>query len=168
MMKLNIQTAINKQINQELSGAYVYLGMSAYFEKESLSGFAHWCRTQFDEEMAHSMKLFQYLLDRGGQVILETIVAPRMYFDSALEVFEVALEQEKQNTQSIDNLYKLASRENDHATISHLQWFVDEQVEEEKVVGECLALVKRAGPDVNALLYLNDKFGARVNEFKDE
>ena len=137
--------------------------MSAYFDKESLSGFAHWCKLQYEEEIAHSMRLFQYLLDRGGQVILDTIKAPRMHFESPLEVFETALEQEKLNTRSIDQLYELASRESDHATISHLQWFVDEQVEEEKNVSECLALVQRAGDDANAILYLNDKFAERSN-----
>lgn len=162
-MKTTIQKAINQQINQEQSAAYIYLGMSAYFDKENLSGFAHWCMLQYQEEIAHSMRLFQYLLDRGGQVILDTIKAPRMHFDSPLEVFETALEQEKLNTKSINKLYQLASKENDHATISHLQWFVDEQVEEEKNVSECVALVARAGDDPNAILYLNDKFGARAN-----
>ena len=163
-MKTSIQKAINEQINQEQSAAYIYLGMSAYFEKESLTGFAHWCKAQYEEEIAHSMRLFQYLLDRGGQVILDTIKAPRMHFDSPIEVFRTALEQEKANTESINTMYELASKENDHATISHLQWFVDEQVEEEKNVSECLALVERAGSDANAILYLNDKFGERSAE----
>ena len=162
-MKATIQKAINQQINQEQSAAYIYLGMSAYFDKENLSGFSHWCKLQYEEEIAHSMRLFQYLLDRGGQVILDTIKAPRMHFESPLEVFETALKQEKDNTKSIDKLYELASKENDHATISHLQWFVDEQVEEEKNVSECVALVERAGSDANAILYLNDKFGSRSN-----
>lgn len=163
-MKISIQKAINEQINQEQSAAYIYLGMSAYFEKESLTGFAHWCKAQYEEEIAHSMRLFQYLLDRGGQVILDTIKAPRMHFESPIEVFRTALEQEKANTQSINKMYELASKENDHATISHLQWFVDEQVEEEKNVSECLSLVERAGNDANAILYLNDKFGERSAE----
>jgi len=163
-MKTSIQKAINQQINQEQSAAYIYLGMSAYFESENLTGFAHWCKLQYEEEIAHSMRLFQYLLDRGGQVILDTIRAPRMHFDSPIQVFEVALEQEKANTKSIDEMYQLASKENDHATISHLQWFVDEQVEEEKNVSEALALVERAGNDANAILYLNDRFGDRSSE----
>ena len=161
-MKTSIQKAINEQINQEQSAAYIYLGMSAYFESENLTGFAHWCKMQYEEEIAHSMRLFQYLLDRDGQVILDTIKAPRMHFESPVHVFETALEQEKANTKSIDKMYELASKENDHATISHLQWFVDEQVEEEKNVGEALALVQRAGNDANAILYLNDKFGERA------
>lgn len=165
-MKASIQKAINQHINQEQSAAYIYLGMSACFDKESLSGFAHWCKMQYKEEIAHSMRLFQYLLDRVGQVILDTIKAPRMHFDSPLEVFETALKQEKANTNSIDKLYELASRENDHATISHLQWFDDEQVEEEKNVSECVALIKRAGSDTNAILYLNDKLGDRNNSNK--
>ena len=161
MIKPEIQQAINQQIKQELAAAYVYLGMRAYFEEENLAGFAHWCRLQHDEELQHAMRLFQYLLDRGGRIDLESIEAPRSAYESPLEVFQKALAQEEENTRSIDALYELASSLNDHATISHLQWFVDEQVEEEKVVGEVLSLIERAQADANALLYLNDKLGAR-------
>ena len=161
MIKPEIQHALNQQIKQELAAAYVYLGMRAYFEHENLAGFAHWCMLQHDEEQQHAMRLFQYLLDRGGRIELAPIEAPRAAYDSPLEVFQTALAQEEENTRSINDLYELASSLNDHATISHLQWFVDEQVEEEKVVGEVLSLIERAQGDVNALLYLNDKLGAR-------
>jgi ferritin len=164
MIKPGIQKAINQQIRQELGAAYTYLGMCAHFEHENLSGFAKWCLLQHQEELAHAMRLFQYLLDRGGKVDLGDIRAPKAKYESPLEVFRTALAQEEQNTRSIDELYELASAENDHATISHLQWFVDEQVEEEKSVGEVLSLVERASTDVNALLYLNDKLGARAPE----
>jgi ferritin len=114
--------------------------------------------------LEHALRLLQYLLDREGQVQLEPIEAASTEYSSVVEVFKTALEQEKKNTQSIDELYKRASALSDHATISHLQWFVDEQVEEEKNVGEALALVERAGSDANAILYLNDKFGSRPME----
>ncbi|HMB71734.1 MAG TPA: ferritin [bacterium] len=161
MIKPDIEKAINQQIRQELGAAYSYLGMSAYFEHENLAGFASWCLLQHQEELEHAMRLFRYLLDRGGRVTLSSIDAPRADYDSPVEVFKTALQQEEANTRSIDELYQLASTLNDHATISHLQWFVDEQVEEEKSVGEALALVEKASSEVNAMLYLNDKLGAR-------
>jgi ferritin len=162
MIKPDVEKAINQQIRQELGAGYSYLGMSAYFEHQNLAGFARWCLLQHQEEIEHAMRLFRYLLDRGGRVALSSIDAPRSDYSSPVEVFRTALAQEQANTRSIDELYKLASSLNDHATISHLQWFVDEQVEEEKVVGEVLALVERAGSEVNAMLYLNDKLGSRA------
>ena len=164
MINTDLQKAINQQINQEITAAYKYLGMSAYFNQENLSGFAHWCLAQYKEELEHALRLLHYLLDREGQVQLEPIEAASTEYSSVIEVFKTALAQEKKNTQSIDELYKRASALSDHATISHLQWFVDEQVEEEKNVGEALALVERAGTDANAILYLNDKFGSRPME----
>jgi len=161
MIKPDVEKAINQQIRQELGAAYSYLGMCAYFEHENLSGFAGWCLLQHQEELEHAMRLFRYLLDRGGRISLSSIDAPRSDYGSPVEVFQTALQQEQANTRSIDELYTLASSVNDHATISHLQWFVDEQVEEEKSVGEILALVERAASDVNAMLYLNDKMGSR-------
>ncbi len=163
-MNPQIATGINQQINQELTASYTYLGMTAYFEMESLTGFAHWCRLQHEEEQMHAKRLFDYLLDRGGKVELAAIPSPRCDYESPLAVFEASLEQEEQNTRSINDLYDLASSLNDQATVSHLQWFVDEQVEEESLVGEVVSLVKRAGSEVAALLYLNDKLGARTAE----
>jgi len=168
MIKQEIQDSINAQIKQEFTAAYSYLGMAAYFEHENLSGFAQWCYAQHQEEIQHAMRLFRYLLDREGRVQLETIESPRTDYSSALEVFQSALEQERENTKSIDALYEQASSMNDHATISHLQWFVDEQVEEENTVGEVLSLVERAGADAQAILYLNDKLGARKTESSGE
>ena len=167
-MNPKIEAGINQQINQELTASYTYLGMTAYFEMESLTGFAHWCRLQHEEEQAHAKRLFDYLLDRGGKVELAAISSPKCDYESPLAVFEASLEQEEQNTSSINDLFDLASSLNDQATVSHLQWFVDEQVEEESLVGEVVSLVKRAGTEVAALLYLNDKLGARVAESDDE
>lgn len=161
MINSDIQKAVNQQIKQEIAAAYSYLGMSAYFHHENLSGFAQWCLVQYQEELQHALRLFHYLLDREGHIKLEPIEAPRCDYDSPLEVFKTALAKEQENTRSIDALYERASALNDHATISHLQWFVDEQVEEEKIVGEALSLVERAGSDPNAILYLNDRFGNR-------
>ncbi len=162
MISTEIQQAINQQIRQELAAAYNYLGMCAHFEHENLSGFARWCELQHQEEHAHAMRLFRYLLDRGGRVAFDAIEAPRTQYDSILDVFRAAQAQEQENTRMIDELYRLASEKRDHATISHLQWFVDEQVEEEKSVGEILSQVERAGSNAHAILYLNDKLGSRT------
>ena len=167
-MDSKIEAAINAQINQEFTAAYSYLGMSAYFEMDSLTGFAHWCRLQHEEEMAHANRLFKYLLDRGGKVELEAIPKPSTDYEDAVTVFRTALSQEENNTKSINELYQLAASINDHATISHLQWFLDEQVEEEALVGEVLSLVERAKDEFSALLYLNDKLGARKPEEEGE
>ena len=161
MIREALEKAINQQIKQEHAAAFTYLGMAAYFEKNNLSGFAHWCLVQHEEELNHAMRLFQYLLDRGGSIKLEALEAPKCSYPSVESVFENALKQEQANTASIDHLYEQASAFSDHATISHLQWFVDEQVEEEKSVGEVLSLVQRAQNQPEAILYLNDKLGKR-------
>ena len=116
---------------------------------------------QHDEEQVHAMKLLNYLQDRGGTVRLDAIPAPQSDFTSPLEVFEKALDTEVDNTSSINNLYEIALRLNDHATKSHLQWFLDEQVEEEKSMEDIIALLERIGDDTTGLLYLNDKLGSR-------
>ncbi|MCH2175720.1 MAG: ferritin [Lentisphaeria bacterium] len=162
MIKKELVNAINDQINLEFQAAYSYLGMAAYFENENLSGFANWFKVQHEEEQQHAMRLFQYLIDRGGDVSLAALSAPKMTYTTPLEVFQASLKQEEANTESINQLYDLAGKMNDHATISHLQWFIDEQVEEEKSVSEILALVERAQDEIQAMLYLNDKLAART------
>jgi ferritin len=161
MIHKELQDALNAQINQELSAAYNYLAISAYFDEENLDGFAKWMQLQHQEELEHAQRLQTYLLDRGGHLELEAIAKPRSLFSGPLEAFEFSLEQEQENTQSINNLYEIALRLNDHATKSHLQWFLDEQVEEEKSVEEVITTLQRIGKDVAGLLYLNDKLGSR-------
>lgn len=168
MIPLEVEKALAGQINQELTAAYTYLAMAAWFDRQSLDGFAHWMQLQYQEETAHGMKLFRYLLDRGGRLELEGIGRPRTDYDSVREVFEAALRQEQENTRSINSLYGLAVQLNDYATISHLQWFLDEQVEEEKSIEDILALLDRAGEEPSALLYLNDRMGARASANKGE
>ena len=164
MIHQELQTALNAQINQELTASYSYLAISAYFEENNLDGFATWMNLQHQEELEHAQKLQHYLLDRGGHLELETLEKPRSIFSSPLEAFEFSLVQEQENTHSINNLYEIALRLNDHATKSHLQWFLDEQVEEEKSVEEIITTLKLIGNDVSGLLYLNDKLGARKLE----
>lgn len=168
MLEKELQDALNSQINQELTAAYNYLAMSAYFEEANLAGFASWMRLQHEEEMEHAEKLQTYLLDRGGHLELEAISKPRSSFDSALEVFEFSLETEVENTRSINALYEKAFKLNDHATKAHLQWFLTEQVEEEKSVEEVITTLKMIGDDIAGLLYLNDKMGERKPESEEE
>ena len=164
MITSEVEQALAAQINQEFTAAYSYLGMAAWFDRESLDGFAHWMQLQYQEENAHAMRLFRYLLDRGGEFELAGIGKPRTEYTSVREAFETALRQEQENTASINKLYELAGNLNDYATKSHLQWFLDEQVEEEKSIEDILALLDRAGDDSSALIYLNDKMGARSGE----
>lgn len=161
MIHKELEEAINSQINQELTASYNYLGMSNYFDTQNLDGFSKWMMMQHDEEQVHAMKLLNYLQDRGGAVRLDAIPAPQSDFTSPLEAFEKALDTEVDNTSSINNLYEIALRLNDHATKSHLQWFLDEQVEEEKSMEDIIALLERIGNETAGLLYLNDKLGAR-------
>ncbi len=161
MIHKELETALNAQINQELTAAYNYLGMSTHFDNENLDGFSKWMLMQHEEEKVHAMKLLHYLQDRGGKVSLNAIPAPNSDFGEPLAVFQRALETEVQNTKSINALYELALKLNDHATVSHLQWFLDEQVEEEKSIEDIIALLDRIGDESAGLLYLDDKLGSR-------
>ena len=150
-----VEEALNHQINQEMSGAYNYLAMASFFEGQNLSGFAKWMHRQRAEELDHAMRLFRYLIDRGGQIDLAAVEKPRIDYKSVREVFDTALAYEQNNTKLINDLYALALNENDYAPQSHLQWFVDEQVEEEKIVQDVLGLLDVAGDNNSALLVLN-------------
>jgi len=161
MIHPEIEAALNAQINQELAAAHSYLGMAAHFDVLNLDGFSRWMSLQHDEERDHAKRLFHYLLDRGGKVQLGGIPAPEIGTGDHVKLFEAALAQEHANTRSINELYELATQLNDHATKSHLQWFIDEQVEEEASIEEILGHLGLAGQDTAALLYLNDKLGQR-------
>jgi ferritin len=131
MISEKIQNAINDQINAEFYSSYFYLSMSAYCESENFKGFAEWFRLQAEEEKTHGFKLFDYLQERGGRVVLKAIDAPPVEFKSVQDTFEKTLEHERKVTSLINNLNKLAVDEKDYATQAHLQWFITEQVEEE-------------------------------------
>ena len=161
MLDPKVEAAINDQINHELASAYYYLAMSAYFESQNLSGFAHWMLIQRAEELEHAMRLFRYQLDRGGRVQLKAVDQPQAEFDSVSAVFQRALDLEQANTTAINNLYSLALELKDYATQSHLKWFLDEQVEEEKIMDETVSLIRMVGDDKGALLLLNRQLGER-------
>ncbi len=156
MLSSKMQEALNSQINAEFSAFYTYLSMSAHFEAENLPGFATWMHHHAEEEQMHAMKIYDYVNERGGQVKLQGIDAPRTSWDSPLEAFEDALEHERHVTHLINQLVDLAIEESDHATNSFLQWFVDEQVEEEKVVDDVIQDLKRVG-DSNLAIFMLDR-----------
>ncbi|HET9441106.1 MAG TPA: ferritin [Longimicrobiales bacterium] len=164
MLSQGIQDAINDQIHHELHSAYVYLSMSAYLEAANFAGFAQWMRMQAREEVNHGMKLFDYVNDRNGHVTLKALEQPPVNFKSALDVFEHALEHEKKVTSMIHSLYALATKENDYATQVALQWFINEQVEEEATATKVVDRLKIAGNDGAALLLLDRELGSRQAE----
>lgn len=164
MLSKTIQETINEQINHELYSAYTYLSMSAYFESLNLRGFAHWMRAQSREEISHAMKFFDFLHDRGGRVVLPAIDEPPAEFESPLEVFQQALGHERKVTGLIYKIYDLAVKEKDYATQALLNWFVAEQVEEEKSTGEIVEHLKQSGNDPTGLLFLDKQLGERKSE----
>lgn len=159
MLDPKLENALNQQINRELAAWYTYLAMSAYFDGLHLRGFAAFMDAQAREEQAHAHRLFRYVLDRGGHVELQPITPPKHEYGSVLQVVEAARESERTNTQAIYDVYETAKSLNDYATVASLQWFLDEQVEEEKVMDELLGLVRFAGEDKSALLSLNRQYG---------
>jgi ferritin len=163
-MNERIQAAFNDQINEELFSSYIYLAMSAHFEGMNLEGFASWMRLQAQEELAHAMRLFDHINRRGGKVALKAVGEPPAEFGDPLEVFEKALAHEQHITGCIHKLYKIAVEEGDYPAQLELQWFVDEQVEEEENTGRVVDQLKMAGDHQVALLMLDRELGQRVPE----
>jgi ferritin len=160
-MKGAVREAMNEQIKHELYSAYLYLSMAGSFEVANLPGFAHWMRKQSEEEREHAMKIFDFLLDRGERVQLQAIDQPPSAFRSSLDTFEQALEHEKEITSRIHELYDLAVRESDYPAQVLLNWFVAEQVEEEKAATEIVERLRIAGEEGAAILLLDSELGER-------
>ena len=164
MLGKAVEDAMNEQIKNEFFSAYQYLSMAAYCESVNLPGFARWMRAQSQEETEHAMKFYDFILDRNGRVILQGIEEPVVEFGSPLDVFERALEHEKKVTAMINDLYGLALRENDYASQTFLQWFVTEQVEEEKNAGDVVETLRMIGDGREALFLLDRELGQRPTE----
>lgn len=162
MVSKKMQDALNGQMNAELYSAYLYLAMAAYYEDTDLPGFANWMRVQAQEEMTHAMKFYDYLVQRGARVVLDTIEKPPFEWESPLNVSEHVLEHEKKVTGLINDLVNLAMEEKDHATNNFLQWYVAEQVEEEESVGSVLQKVKLASDSSSGLLMVDSELAQRV------
>ena len=163
-MNVAVQDAFNEQIKNELFSGYLYLSMVAHFDHENLPGFAHWMRLQAQEELTHAMRLFDYVLRRGGRVELRAIEAPKTEFGGPLPIFESVLEHERAVTRMIHDLFELAGKEGDWAAQQELQWFIAEQVEEEDSASTAVDQVRMAGEDQAALLMLDQQFGSRAAE----
>lgn len=161
MIGKKMQKAINQQINRELYSAYLYLAMSVDAELKGFKGGAQWFKVQYQEETAHTMKFMEYLLDQGAAVELDAIAKPTTTFASLLDMFEKTLKHEQGVTRSINSLMDLAKAENDHATEILLQWFVTEQVEEEKNDHDILTQLKMAGSSTGTLLMIDKHLGKR-------
>lgn len=161
IVKEKVEEAINKQINAELYSAYLYLAMSAYYSSQNLHGFANWMKLQAQEEVNHAMKLYDYLLERGGRPVLKAIDEPPKEWESPLAAFEEAYEHEKKVTEMINDLLKLATEENDYATMSMLQWFIDEQVEEEASTCEVVERLKLASGFGGGLFMIDRELAQR-------
>lgn len=162
MISTKMAEALNQQLNNELFSAYLYLSMSAYSTYLGLTGFANWFRVQYQEETAHAMKFYHYLLDQGEQVHLKAIAQPAAEFTSPLEMFEKTLQHEQFITKCINDLVDLAMAEKDHATSIFLQWFVTEQIEEEGNDNEIIAKLKLVGNAGNGLFMLDKELAARA------
>jgi ferritin len=161
-MNATVQNAINEQINSEFEASYTYLAMAAFCEQQKFLGAARWLRMQSDEERQHGLKLFTFVLARDGQVQLHRIDEPKGAFDSLGAVFEQALAHEKKVTTQINALYELCFTEKAFAEMTELQWFLTEQVEEEKTAREIVAKFHLVKNDPAAILDLDRELGARA------
>jgi len=164
MINKTVQDAMNEQINKELYSAYLYLSMAAYFEDKNLSGFAHWMRVQEAEEREHAMKFYDFILECGGKVTLKAIAAPKTEWTSTLEAAEEVAAHEAKVTASINALYETALKEKDYPAQIMLQWFISEQVEEEKNAAEIVANLKLIEAHGTAVLMLDHRLGKRGGE----
>jgi len=162
MLSKKMLDALNGQINKEMYSAYLYMAMSAYSQYTGLKGFSNWFYVQYQEEMEHAMRIYNYIHGQGGQVQLKAIEQPPADFGLPMEMFEATLKHEQFITKSIHQLVDLAIAEKDHATQIFLQWFVTEQIEEESNDNEIIDKLKLIGKDGNGLFMLDKELGTRV------
>jgi ferritin len=162
MLSKNLNDALNNQMNNEFYSEYSYLSMAAYFHSNDLDGIANFFHVQAKEEHFHAMKIYNFILNRMGRVELKAIKAPQVEFKSAIEVFESALDHEKSVTKSIDAVMDTAIKVNDHAVMSFLKWYVDEQVEEEATATKNLGKVKLVDGKGEGLLMIDQELAKRT------
>lgn len=167
MLNEGVQDVLNKQINAELSASYSYLAMSAWCDEANFTGAAKWFRMQSQEEYAHAMRLFDFVLARGGHVSLTDLKPPRGNYASLLEVFETAYQQEQTVTSQINNLYDTAFRAKAFDAVVQAEWFVNEQVEEEKTMREIVGKLKMIKDDPSSVLDFDRELGSRQPEAEE-
>ncbi len=161
MINEKVQDVLNSQINKEFYSAYLYLAMSAYFDKVGLYGFSNWMRVQAKEEVDHGMILFDYIVERDGKVNLTHIDEPDKEFTCPMQIFEKSLEHEKYVTDSINCVASMSEDECDLATRHFIDWYISEQVEEEANVMNVIKKLKMFGDDKSALYHLDKELGKR-------
>jgi ferritin len=161
MISKPVVDAMNTQIMHEFYSAYLYLSMAAYYESANLPGFAAWMRVQSQEEQKHAMKFYEYILDRSGKVSLQAIPQPPVDFASPQDIFQQSYDHEQKVTGLINNLYAVATEQKDTASQIFLQWFITEQVEEEKNASQILDMLNKIGPSVGSLYQLDHRLGKR-------
>jgi ferritin len=164
MLSTKIQKALNDQINAEFGAAYIYLSMSAYFTSVNLDGFASWMRTQAQEEMGHAMRIYDFINDRDGKIQLKQVAAPPASWKTPLDAFQATYAHEQKVTGMIYDIVDLSLKERDHATNSYMQWFVNEQVEEEATANDIVSKLKLVGDDNNGLFLLDRDLATRSPE----
>tara|TARA_Y100000590_G_scaffold265478_1_gene298273 strand:- start:3203 stop:3721 length:519 start_codon:yes stop_codon:yes gene_type:complete len=162
MISDKLNQAFNDQIGSELYSAHLYLSMAAYFESINLPGFANWMRIQHQEETIHALKLFDYVNQRNGRVVLNAIDQPRVDFESVRAAVMTALDHERSVSSLINSLYEVSSKEKDYAAEVLLEWFINEQVEEEKSVTDIVDQLDLIGDNGTGLMILDDKLASRV------
>lgn len=163
-LNAGLEKALNNQLNSELYSAHLYLSMGAYFESANLKGFAHWMRVQSQEEVSHAMRVFDHINDRNGRVVVQAVDQPPAEFESVQAVMELTLEHERKITAMIEDLYREAEAQGDYATKVMLDWFIQEQVEEEKSALEIVEQLKRIGDTGTGLLFLDSQLADRSAE----
>lgn len=161
MISDDMQHALQQQLNDEFYSGYLYLAMSAYCASIDFNGAAIWLKHQYEEERQHATRIYNYLIDQGAQVVLKAIGQPPNEFGSILEVFEATLKHEQAMTKKLNDLSDHALKEKDHATYNLLQWFVNEQVEEEATVGEIISKIRLVKEDGYGLLMIDNELSAR-------
>ena len=162
MLSEKLLGKLNEQITHEFFSAHYYLAMAAYFKKEDLDGFANFFLVQAEEERFHAMKFFEFINDQGSEAIISGFKNPKRDFNSVEEIFELALEHEKLVSSLINELMSVAQEEKHYPSISFLQWFVDEQVEEEATMGKLLSQIKRVGEKGHGILMLDRELASRT------
>lgn len=167
MLSQVMQDAINAQINLELFSSYSYLSMASWCEHQQFVGCAHWLRLQSEEEREHAMRLHDFLIARNCRVILQPIAQPQNDFESVVHVFEKSLAQEQEVTSQINDLYELAFKEKAFAALVELEWFITEQVEEEKTAREVVHKFHMVADDPASLLDMDRELSARKAEAGD-
>lgn len=162
MINEKIQNVLNSQINKEFYSAYLYLAVSAYFDEIGLNGFADWTKVQAREEVDHGMILFDFIIERNGKVELAQIDVPEFSFGTPLEIFEKIYEHEKYVTNSINCVASMSDEECDLASRNFIDWYIAEQVEEERNVYEIILKLRMFGEEKAALYHLDKDLAART------